>query len=85
MNIGIKYCGGCNPKFDRKEFVEELKRRHEDVNFEIASDKSNYEFVILVNGCPRACVSKNNYNTKRIESVDSPNKLDVLDEIINKL
>jgi 4-hydroxybutyrate CoA-transferase len=85
VNIGIKYCGGCNPKFDRKAFVEELKSRHKDINFEIASETSNYELVFLVNGCSRACVSKNKYSFKRIISLDSPDKLDVLDELINKL
>lgn len=27
MKIGIKYCGGCNPRYDRSHEVDKLKKR----------------------------------------------------------
>ena len=27
MKIGIKYCGGCNPRYDRSQEVEKLKKK----------------------------------------------------------
>lgn len=26
MKVGIKYCGGCNPRYDRVAAVNQLKR-----------------------------------------------------------
>ena len=28
MKVGIKYCGGCNPRYDRAAFVERLLSDH---------------------------------------------------------
>ena len=28
MRIGIKYCGGCNPRYDRVAAVKELQHAH---------------------------------------------------------
>ena len=30
MKVGIKYCGGCNPRYDRGEFVSKLLAAHPD-------------------------------------------------------
>ena len=32
MRLGVKYCGGCNPRFDRKEIVKRLKEDYPHIN-----------------------------------------------------
>lgn len=56
MDIGIKYCGGCNPKYDRKEFLHNLKR-NSNFNFEIADLNKVYDIVIVLCGCNSSCVN----------------------------
>lgn len=56
MDIGIKYCGGCNPKYDRKKFVHRLEK-NSNFNFEIADFNKVYDVVIVLCGCNSACVN----------------------------
>lgn len=58
MRIGIKYCGGCNPFYDRKAEVEKLERNLKDIRFEPVQPGESYDRVLLVCGCPRACIRK---------------------------
>lgn len=36
MKVGIKYCGGCNPRYDRAAYVKVLCARHPDWDWEYA-------------------------------------------------
>lgn len=55
MKIGIKYCGGCNPHFDRIDKVNKLMELFKDVNFEYAKENKTYDLILVVNGCGRGC------------------------------
>ena len=56
MRIGVKYCGGCNPRFERSSIVGRLRR--DFPNAEIASALHGPAAVIaLVCGCPAAGAS----------------------------
>jgi len=56
--IGIKYCGGCNPFYDRKAEVEKLERSMTGVRFEPVRRNRSYDKILLVCGCPRMCIRK---------------------------
>lgn len=56
MRIGIKFCGGCNPYYERGEAVRRLKERFPQHSFEAVSAEERYDMVLLVCGCRRACV-----------------------------
>ena len=34
MTVAVKYCGGCNPRYDRGAALEKLKKRYPDIKFE---------------------------------------------------
>jgi hypothetical protein len=38
--IGVKYCGGCNPTYDRMQVVRQLKswEPHDSVSFSISGE-----------------------------------------------
>lgn len=57
MRIGIKYCGGCNARYDRSRCVEQLKERFSFYSFETVSRQQEYDILLLVCGCPAACAS----------------------------
>ncbi|MCL2703545.1 MAG: hypothetical protein FWE91_08075 [Defluviitaleaceae bacterium] len=52
MKVGVKYCGGCNPHFDRSGLVERLKTDMPEVQFGNLKDGG---FALFICGCARAC------------------------------
>ena len=56
--IGIKYCGWCNPSYERVEMIEKVRFRLGDQFLFHRHGDENVEALILVSGCPRACAGK---------------------------
>ena len=55
LKVAIKYCGGCNPDYDRVALVEGIKERlNAKVEFVSAEDE-NIDLVLAVEGCKTAC------------------------------
>ena len=57
--VGIKYCGGCNPGYERVEMIQRVQFRINDQFLFLRHDEPDIEVMVLVNGCPRACANKN--------------------------
>ena len=57
MKIGIKYCGGCNPRYQREEQVGRLKEKLPACSFTY-DDSAVCDIWIAVHGCPSACAHK---------------------------
>ena len=62
---GVKFCGGCNPRFDRGKVYETVKKHFTDkVNFVIAQEDETYDFVLVIGGCTNCCASYHQLKTK---------------------
>ena len=62
---GIKYCGGCNPRFERRKTLESIKEHFQGrVIFENVQEDKEYDFVIVISGCTNCCASYSQYYTK---------------------
>ena len=56
MKIYVKYCGGCNPRYDRKKFVDEVQA---GVGAEIVCAACKTEDIcLLISGCERNCLKR---------------------------
>lgn len=55
MMIGIKYCGGCNPRYDRTALAARLKADLPHAQIVGAGDRQDY--VVVLCGCSSACVA----------------------------
>lgn len=64
--IGIKYCGGCNPAYDRVELIKQIKLWWKDKCLFFRYDEQNLDGLLVINGCPRACAIEN-LNHMRID------------------
>lgn len=53
--VGIRYCGGCNPRYDRVSLVKRLMSFFPDVQFVPAQKATAYPAVLVVHGCPSRC------------------------------
>lgn len=58
--IGVRYCGGCNPTYDRVMLVKKLQKLLPELNFVNAEPGKPYAAVLIVNGCFNACTSTAN-------------------------
>ena len=66
MRIGIKYCGGCNPVYNRGRQVKRLQEQFPEHDFDFAAgDMRECEIGLVVCGCVRACASVDGIEPKK--------------------
>ena len=54
--IGVKYCGGCNPYFDRTVAVDRIVAKWRDRVEFVSSAETDVDAWLVTAGCPSACV-----------------------------
>ena len=65
MTIGVKYCGGCNPRYDRTKIVSALRREFGGHSIVIpAREGETYDVVAVVCGCGRRCAEHQNLRAR---------------------
>ncbi len=55
--IGVRYCGGCNPRFDRVALEKQIEARFPDCIFKVAEAGTGCDAVLVICGCPARCVN----------------------------
>ena len=55
LKIRIKYCGGCNPNYDRPALVELIKERLGNRVAFVEGEGDIISLVLAVTGCSTAC------------------------------
>ncbi len=54
FRVGIKYCGGCNPRYDRPDFVRRLAEACPGASF-VPARPGGQERLLVVCGCTARC------------------------------
>jgi hypothetical protein len=62
--VGIKYCGGCNPAYERVEMIHRVQFRINDRFLFLHHEEPDIDALVLVSGCHRACAGKDLNPTK---------------------
>lgn len=81
MKIGIKYCGGCNNRYDRAGFVNKLKNGVDGMEY--VQQGEVYDHLLVVCGCPSCCASIQNIAVNG--SIIYIKSTKDFDEVYNKL
>ena len=55
IEIGVRYCGGCNPTYNRASLVKRLESMMPDLSFVNVQPGKSYPAVLIVSGCLVAC------------------------------
>ena len=55
MLLGLKYCGGCSPDYDRGEQVRRLAQKLDGLVELVSPEDPRAEHVLVVMGCKNAC------------------------------
>lgn len=53
--IGLRYCGGCNPRYDRVALAKEMAACFPQAELAAAQPETPYPAVLVVCGCPVRC------------------------------
>jgi len=69
MKVAIKFCGGCNPEFDRVEIFHRIKASAGDSIEWLQLDQKDYKAILLICGCPTACPEEDLQQISRVVSI----------------
>jgi len=71
LKIGVKYCGGCNPQYDRVELVKKTANQLKDKADLVSAQAKDIDMGLAVQGCPTACADLSSFQGLEIVSVCS--------------
>jgi hypothetical protein len=54
--VGMKYCGGCNPVYDRERYVDSVRKVAGDRIDWVLYDAGGFNTVLVINGCEKECM-----------------------------
>jgi len=72
LKVGIKYCGGCNPYYDRVALVKRIADRLAGKVKIVALDHDRIDLVLAVEGCNTACAELSQFDGKKIRVITYP-------------
>jgi hypothetical protein len=72
LRVRIKYCGGCNPNYDRAALVEQMKARLKGAIEWVSSEGGAFDLVLAVHGCETACADLTAFDGHEIHDIASP-------------
>ena len=61
LRIGLKYCGGCNPEYDRVDLVQQIKKRLQGKADLVLPESENVDLILAVQGCSTACADLSDF------------------------
>lgn len=64
MKCGVRFCGGCNPRYDRGKALEEIKEQLKDIDFVHAAEGELHDLLLVIGGCTNCCASFDQFKTK---------------------
>ncbi|MBW2117242.1 MAG: hypothetical protein JRF53_02605 [Deltaproteobacteria bacterium] len=71
LRVGIKYCGGCNPEYDRIEVVDHIKKSLQDKIEIVRPESEDVDLILSVNGCSTACADLKPFEDLKIYTITS--------------
>lgn len=84
VTVGFKYCGGCNPRYNRVAKVEEFKLKHPEFNYITIENIKSCEFWFIICGCKAACASVSELKaTNNVIVIDSEEKFSEINAFLN--
>jgi len=55
VKVGLKYCGGCNPEYDRVALVRHIEESLQGKVEFVTPESEGIELLLAVEGCSTAC------------------------------
>ena len=55
MKCGVKFCGGCNPHYQRGDAFRKIQADLPEIEFEYAEEGVGYDHLLVIGGCTAFC------------------------------
>jgi len=72
VSILVKFCGGCNPFYDRVALVEKIADSLKGKAELVYSAGDGVDMVLAVHGCETACADLSAFQGLEIRSITTP-------------
>jgi len=56
--VGLKYCGGCNPSYERVEMFQRIQSQFKGQLLFLRHDEPHIDVMVFLSGCHRACAAQ---------------------------
>lgn len=85
MKCGVRFCGGCNPRYDRGEALKEIEYRlkDSDIEFKITTEDEQYDDLLIIGGCTNCCAGYDQFTWSG--EVRKMRAAEHIEKIINEL
>lgn len=83
--VAVKYCGGCNPSYDRVRYVEGIRKVAGDRIEWVSLAEGRAEAVLVVGGCDRQCVEGVEYEKAGLRTVRLRDGRTAPEEVVGRL
>ncbi len=70
IRVALKYCGGCNPRYDREQFVTRMQAAGGDRIQWVGFEHEEYPVLVIVNGCEKACVQEEDFSRDGLRIIE---------------
>lgn len=80
----MKYCGGCNPRYDRVEAASSIQERLKSLADIVSPEDEGAEAVVVIAGCPTACADVSSFDGMPIRFVRSMEEVEALCSVIDR-
>ena len=64
MKCGVKFCGGCNPHYQRGDAYRTIKGDLPQIEFDYAQEGVEYDNLLVIGGCTACCPAYDQYTVK---------------------
>jgi hypothetical protein len=69
MRVGLKYCGGCNPEYDRVALVQHIEESLQGRVKFVSPESEGIELLLAVEGCSTACADLSAFQGMEIQVI----------------
>lgn len=70
MLVAVKFCGGCDPEYDRIEMFQKIKKALGNKVEWTFSPTTHADCLLVINGCSRACANTSEFHISKVFFVD---------------
>lgn len=72
MTVGVKYCGGCNPRYDRVAAARRLEAAFPALTFTPALPGVCYDALLVLCGCTARCADLTGLEGRNVLALCAP-------------
>jgi hypothetical protein len=77
LKIRVKYCGGCNPNYDRPALVKLIKERLGNRVALVEAEGDTISLVLAMEGCSTACADLSPFAGLEVRVITSPEDVEL--------